>query len=180
MAGLKPPKPRFLAGEFVTYRCAEDAVVDNILDSGLGFNIYAITMLKDGTTRRVAAQTLSTSHLQAEFMDDSEDSIIYENVSRSINLKFSSATALKSHKHTELFIVTQVATAIHVNEVEDETREAAKVPKPCKPRFPTLTRNEKDTLAANRLAAKTLSTTKFCVKVFQGDLNYIPLSKKCL
>ena len=61
MAGRKPPKPRFLAGQFVTYRCAEDAVVNNILDSGLGFNIYAITMLKDGTTRRVAAQTLSTS-----------------------------------------------------------------------------------------------------------------------
>ena len=53
MAGRKPPKPRFLAGQFVTYRCAEDAVVDNILDSGLGFNIYAIFYVVMATSRRL-------------------------------------------------------------------------------------------------------------------------------
>ena len=64
----KPPPPRFLPGDFVKYRMTEDAMIDDVHDSGYGYNLYKITLLNSGMTMLVPCHTLAIStDLQSEF-----------------------------------------------------------------------------------------------------------------
>ena len=50
--------PKFLPGEFVKYRVKEDAIVEQVRDSGLGYNLYRITLISDGSTLTVGGSNM--------------------------------------------------------------------------------------------------------------------------
>ena len=67
------PPPRYVVGQFVKFRLQDDAIVKEVVNSGLGFNLYEIQSISTGKKIRAKSRELSSAQELEALFDDNFD-----------------------------------------------------------------------------------------------------------